>query len=340
MDILIPQGPQQKITIPDPYNDAPLTARVKALEDWVAAHSVVAPLPISSDIYGPGNAWGTKQTGIVLSPQSSAYKTKLTAYLRSTNAWINGVGFGPPIYFVTSTDPIIKFQLPVSSPIDTELRAGIHVPSKFAASPGTDGHVCIIDLSANKEYDLWQAKPTTTPGIWTAASGGILPSVSVSDGTLARLVYWNSATATHLPLAGGVVRKVHLESGIIPCALAFATPNCASGFVYPAKSSDGSDPTSIPAGTRFRFPLSVWINPAWTPLTKMLVVAARDYGIILRDTTGGSATVFYVEDTTQYGITSTDAFLAPYLAGKHIWDVVGTKIADGEFPWSQLVVYI
>ena len=86
------------------------------------------------------------------------------------------------------------------------------------------------------------------------------------------------------------------------------------------------------------FKKDIFIDPALTPLTKMLIVAVRDHGMILRDTTQANGVAFYAEDTTQFGHTGATEIFAPYVNGKTLDKIVGNKNADGEFPWSKLVV--
>ena len=57
-------------------------------------------------------------------------------------------------------------------------------------------------------------------------------------------------------------------------------------------------PITLAEGQRFRFPQSIVIDPSWSEFIKMLVVAVRDYGLIIADR--GGATAFTCEDPVLY----------------------------------------
>ena len=67
-------------------------------------------------------------------------------------------------------------------------------------------------------------------------------------------------------------------------------------------------------------------------MVKMLVVAGRDYGFVVKDKTGAGVG-FGMEGLAQYGITDGMAEIKKYMGGKEIWDVLGE---NKEFPWAQL----
>lgn len=294
------------------------------------------PVPSSGFFQKDSGPWNKKLTSEALSSNSTGFVNELVANCRLAGPWIATTQYSAPVYTVDASTPKEKVFIPngQGSINDVELQKGIGIPPNIKAAGGTDGHVCIYDKSTDKLYDFWQFRFQNNR--WEASSAGILPNQSTSQGILPRYANgnWNSATATHLPLTGGLIMLSELKAGVIPHALCYSLVRPNSGFVWPALTSDGyySGANAIKEGQRFRFPANISINASWTPLTKMLVIAVRDYGMVLRDT--GGAISFYVEDPTPYG--QNEHVLDPYMAGKNLWDIMGTKDAEKEFPFSKL----
>ncbi len=313
---------------------------VKVESVSVVIPPVIPPVtPPAFSLYAPGSVWNKKLTAEPIDTNSSGYVAEMSANQQIAGTWIETGPFATPIYFVKGNSipkVVVKLQGDTVSPNAIELAKGVPIPVSALPATGTDEHLCIIDTDNDKEYNFWQAKKQAD-GSFLATNAGILPNVSTSDGTLElRTNGWNSATATHLPLAGGTILLKELQSGFIPHAIATAInrPSKHPLVVYPAKTTDGwyTGPNAIPEGKRFRFPANIVINPNWTPITKMLVTAIRDYGLVIKDKTGAGVG-FGLEDMRQHGITNTSAELKKYMNGKEIWDVLGT---GKEFPWDKL----
>ena len=137
------------------------------------------------------------------------------------------------------------------------------------------------------------------------------------------------ATATALPLAGGLITLADLRRGRIDHALAMAIPYTrASVWSLPAQRTDGyiHDVNAIPEGARFRLDPKLNIDALHLPaFTAMLAKAAQRYGILLRDK---SAVVsFYAQDPSPTGTNPWASALTP------------SKVAIMRaFPWDHLQV--
>mgnify|MGYP003394281126 CR=1 FL=1 len=94
--------------------------------------------------------------------------------------------------------------------------------------------------------------------------------------------------------------------------------------------------------SRFRLPKDIVIDPKLPKLVQMMMVAARDYGIVVMDRSG-PAPAFCVEDMTQYvlkqlpaGIDDTREWtieaLKPYMDGA----TYGWEFMEDFFPWDKL----
>ena len=101
---------------------------------------------------------------------------------------------------------------------------------------------------------------------------------------------WWGATATGLPLLGGLMTIDELQRGSIDHALAMAIPHARAGvWSWPATHSDGdsSGPNSLPEGARLRLDPTLNLKKLnLPPMTRMMAEAAQRYGIVIRDRAG------------------------------------------------------
>jgi hypothetical protein len=159
---------------------------------------------------------------------------------------------------------------------------------------------------------------------WHAAWGSRIDNFSASAGINAAPF---GATASGLPMLGGLMTRDEVSNRSIPHALALAIPQTAAGrFVWPANRTDGNSTAAnaIPEGTRFRLDPSVNVdNLGLPPLAQAMARAAQRYGIVVRDR--ADAVTFYAEDLGPLGITQDFGGLTP-----------GALLA--RFPWQQLQV--
>lgn len=301
---------------------------------------ITTPSPLGN-IYAATSFWNKKLSSEVVSQVSSSFVLELFENVKIAGVSVNTTNYSRPIYTVTTDIPKTKVFLPQKSGSknDNILQQGIRIPQGIVVSGGTDGHLCIIDLVSGIEYDFWKFRFNNNR--WEAADAGIMPNVLTSDGTMEKYSdgSWNSATATHLPLLGGTIRinPSDYSLSVNQCvAIAINRPKAHPSLVWPAKTTDGwyTGANAIPEGMRFRFPSSITIDPNWTPITKMLVTAIRDYGMVVMDKTGAGVS-FYCEDPTQYGKDAS--ILTQYYGGKSGYKIFGDKNnLSPEFPWDKL----
>ncbi len=296
----------------------------------------------TSMIFGASSFWNAKLSSTTgIDANSYTIVSHLVAQTKIAAPWFNTAKYSTPYYIVdSSVTPkvsvsIVKNGVTMSyTKLHTESIKGVPIPAGAVPAAGTDGHITIYDKATDKLYEYWQLKNVN--GKWQASWGGILANASTSNGVMPTVTNaaggkeaWG-ATATGLSAIGGTIFLKDLKAGKIPHALALAIPYLTKGmFKSPATRTDGyiTGGNSIPAGTRFKFPASVYIDPSWSPLMKMMVTAIRDYGVVLRDTAG--AVTFFGEDPKQYG--SGDPYAA-YYGGQPKWSVMT------QFPWSKLQV--
>jgi hypothetical protein len=138
------------------------------------------------------------------------------------------------------------------------------------------------------------------------------------------------ATATGLPLLGGLITTADLQRGYIDHALAISLVETAPRYyAWPAQRTDGYVFThgvaQIPEGTRFRLDPRLNITSLHLPpLVRMIAEAAQRYGIIVRDKSGSVS--FYGQDP----VPGQPSLWGAALQGQYPNNLLRA------FPWSRL----
>jgi hypothetical protein len=141
------------------------------------------------------------------------------------------------------------------------------------------------------------------------------------------------ATASSLPMVGGLITLADLASGHIDHAVAVMVPMAkGNAFYFPAQRTDGGDasPAAVPEGARFRLDPTLDLSALqMSPVARMIAEAAQKYGLIVNDQTG--ATVgFRAEDPTPLMRSGQSKPLPEVLRQPRNGPVRGTKpIAPG-----------
>jgi len=286
----------------------------------VAAASAAA-LP-----FAPTSVWNAPlSTPAALSPNSASLASELQRQVTTYGTWINTWQYSTPVYTVAATQPTVRVQLDTSYSVLQNDFAAVPLPPDARPAPGSDAHLTVYQPSSDTLWEFWKLAKQTDG--WHARWGGKMTGVSTNPG------YFNAplgATATSLPLLGGLMRISELQAGHIDHALALAIPVVkATDFVWPAQRTDGGSTlaNAIPAGTRFRLDPNLDVaSLGLPPVAYQMALAAQRYGIVVRD--GAGAVTFYGEDP---GPTGTNPYPALF-QGKYPNQVLA------KFPWSRLQV--
>ena len=282
--------------------------------------------------FSPTSFWNAPLAAAApLDPNSQAYVNELLRQVQTYGTWMDTYQYSVPVYVVGPNQATQHVTLDVYAPdLQAEFDA-VPIPSTAQAAAGTDEHMTVWQPSTDKLWEFWHMQQESDG--WHARWGGEMDNVSTSPGYFTHSGITNDwgATATGLPLLGGLVTEADLQRGYINHALAISIvetePNCWS---WPAQRTDGAYTTAgitpIPEGARFR--LNPTINVAslnLPPLDEMLAQAAQTYGIVVRDK--GGAVSFYGEDPKT-------------IPGSNPWPAefentyASTILA--RFPWSDL----
>ncbi|MBS1882601.1 MAG: hypothetical protein JSS97_06550 [Actinobacteria bacterium] len=286
--------------------------------------------------FSPSSFWNQPLPAKLPPRQNSAgYVEDLVRQVGEAGSWINTNEYSVPVYTVGPKQPRVKVSVTgADGGLYRRLEAAVSsvpIPPHAHPSTGTDAQLVVWQPSTDKMWEFWQLR--RSEGGWVAGAAGAMRQVSHNPGYFDSRAWpgaqtWWGATATALPLAGGLIRIDELEAGHIDHALALAVPEPGSGHVWPAQRSDGNfdSPNSIPEGTTFRLPPNLDIaRLRLPPVGRMIAEAAQRYGIILRDGSGDVS--FYAEDPTPTGHD-------PY---RKLFGGQSPAAILAHFPWSKLV---
>ena len=212
--------------------------------------------------------------------------------------WINTSRYSVPVYRVGAGVPAVRVTLDTGVVSLQRDFAAVPIPPGAHAAAGSDQHLVIYQPATDTMWEFWHAQELADG--WHARWGGKMTSVSRNPGYFPDPY---GASATSLPLLGGLMTIDELRAGRIDHALALAVPNTAAGAVtWPAQRADGrvTGADAIPEGTHFRIDPSLDLSKLGLPAPALAMArAAQRYGIVLRDTAG--CVVFYGEDPTVAG---------------------------------------
>ena len=283
--------------------------------------------------FSPSSVWnrglGAHET---LSLDSRRLTGDLVHEVTATHGgWINTWDYSDPVYVVAGDQREVSVTLDDKNPALQRAFDAVPIPAGARAALGTDEHMTIWQPSSDRMWDFWHMH--RVDGVWHARWGGEMTNVSRNPGYFQNRgadMNWG-ATATGLPLLGGLITFADLRRGYIDHAVSLALPETeAQRWVWPAQRTDGAtwgtNGAAVPEGTRFQ--LAPGLDLArlhLSPVALMIARAAQRYGIIVRDK-GGAVTFFGQAPTT-----SADPWTAAF-AGRY-----PNEVLEG-FPWSHLEV--
>jgi hypothetical protein len=186
-------------------------------------------------------------------------------------------GYGIPYVVVPGTQPSVPITF---TDYGDESDAGPYpVPANAPVEAGGDRHVLVLDSSACKLYELYNASKDPVGTGWSASSGAIF---DLSSNAL-RPDSWTSADAAGLPILPGLARYDEVASGAIRHALRFTVWRTYRAWVHPATHyGNNSDPSYPPMGTRLRLSASYDVSH-FTGQARVILDALKRYGMIVAD---------------------------------------------------------
>ncbi len=259
-----------------------------------------------------------------LDAKSATWVTELRRQLATTNPWINTTTYSTPVYTVPAGQPTVRVTLDTTETALQQAWQQVPIPDDARPASGGDAHLVVWQPSSDTMWEFWLAAKRADG--WHARWGGRMTGVSRNPGYFTAPTPGWGATATSLPLLGGLMRTAELQAGKIDHALAFAIPHTKlwKSWSWPAQRSDGDTDSAdaIPEGARFRLPADLDIDALrLPPVTAAIAKAVQRYGMVLRDKSG--AISFYAEAPT--GADPYPSIFKTY-----------PNLLFAKFPWDRL----
>jgi hypothetical protein len=299
-----------------------------------------APAPFR--FFSPSGFWNAPLADDAqLDPDSAKLTGALEAAIEEeqaarTGPWIGTTRYSVPIYTVGPEQPTVRVQLTSPTPSPALQAAFEQVPLPPGAQPsgGTDGHLVVWQPSSDRLWEFWRL--VRTPAGPQASWGGAMQDVSSNPGAYGpeawpRAESWWGASASSLPIAGGLITIEDLRLGEINHALSLALPEVRAGvYASPAKRDDGksANPLALPEGAHLRLDPDLDIAALHLPRTTRLIAeAAQRYGFFVRD--GSSVVQLFAQDPIT---ASRNPYAGPggYFEGKYPDQLLAS------FPWGSL----
>lgn len=292
-----------------------------------AQTAALAPWP--GDPFARTSVWNAPLSShTALAPRSRAYVNNLVAQVQAFHAWMNTTSYSVPVYVVRRHARTVHVTLDTWGPDLQQEFDAVPIPPGARAAPGTDHNMTVWQPSTNRMWEFWLMHRERNG--WHARWGGEMNDVSRNPGYFTHVGQTSNwgATATGLPLLGGLVTFADLDRGYINHALAISLVETEpSTWAWPAQRTDGYTWTrglAIPEGMRFRLDPHLKLAALHLPrIDQMLARAAQRYGIIVRDKSG--AVTFYGQDP----VTGRNPWAAAF-ANQYPNTVLAL------FPWSHL----
>jgi hypothetical protein len=239
------------------------------------------------------NAWNTDISGAPVDPASDSIIASIGVstglHPDFGSGLYDGAPIGIPYVVVDSSQPKVSilfqaygdesdagpYPVPASAPIEGQPPSG----SSFSG----DRHVLVVDKSANRLYELYNAYPNAD-GSWNADSGAVFHLDSDNVRPTAQ-PGWTSADAAGLPIFPGLARYDEVATGKIAHALRFTVSRSRQAYVPPAThfASSNTSTSLPPMGMRVRLKASYVIPSSFSNDTKVLLQAMKTYGMIVAD---------------------------------------------------------
>jgi len=253
--------------------------------------------------------------------------------------WIATTTGSTPLYVVPRDQARVRVRLDAIGVVGGRaLRrafASVPVPANAKPARGTDAHLTVWQPATDTMWEFWQAVKRRDG--WHASWGGAMRAVSASPGYYGPRAWPNAttnwgATASSLPLIGGVMLLSEVRAGRIDHALALNIPFPRKDvFAWPAQRTDGTGPPdALPEGARLRLDPELDLDQfGLSPLTRMIAEAAQRYGMVVRDQTH-HATSLFIEDWSAHGGPN------PELGADGIYGGLTPSEMLSQFPWERL----
>jgi hypothetical protein len=238
-----------------------------------------APVVAGCQIFPSNNPWNTDISQYPVDPRSDAYIRSIPGNLHPD------FGQDPDYGIPFNVVPENQKRVPVTFDYASQSNPGPYpIPPNAQIEGGSnatgDRHVLVLQQTACKLYEMWNAYPLEGGARWKAGSGAVF----ALDTNKLRPNGWTSADAAGLPIMPALVKCAEVKAGAIDHALRFTVDRTQAGFIHPAThfASDSRDPNLPPMGLRVRMKAAYDISHI-TGQSHIIAVAMKKYGMLVAD---------------------------------------------------------
>ncbi|MFL5818191.1 MAG: hypothetical protein ACJ76L_11405 [Conexibacter sp.] len=251
----------------------------------LAAPALSAPTIAGCPVFPADNAWNRRVDRLAVTRNSATLIRSIGLESHFHADFGSGLWDGGPIGIPFTVVDSGQRRVPIGFDYADESDRGPYpVPADAPIEGGRnadgDRHVLVLDRSACKLYELYDAHPLDAGRSWHAGSGATWDLRS----NRLRPKTWTSADAAGLPIFPGLARYDEVAAGAISHALRFTAPRTRTSFIWPARHQAGSssDPSLPPMGLRVRLKRGVSLR-GLPRQAKVLGRAMKRYGLMLAD---------------------------------------------------------
>lgn len=249
------------------------------------ATAVLAPTVGGCPVFPADNAWNRRVDGLPVARNSAPLirSIGLDAQFHAdfgSGTW-DGDPIGIPYTVVDGGQRRVRVTFDYADESDREpYPIPSNVPIEGGRQADGDRHVLIVDKTACRLYELFDAHPLDGGRSWRAGSGATFDLRS----NRLRPKGWTSADAAGLPILPGLARYPEVAQGAIRHALRFTAPRTRTAFVWPARHQAGASPSPDlpPMGLRVRLKRSVSLR-GLPRQARIIATAMKRYGLMLAD---------------------------------------------------------
>src|SRR5688500_28412 len=196
-----------------------------------AAASPSQPAPEQPRPFASTSFWNARLAADApLDANSPLYVTRLQDLLRRWPAYVNTTRYSTPVYTVPAGQPTVRVKLDKRDSPDLQaVFERVPIPPRARPADGSDAHMVVWQPETDTMWEFWATRKLLDG--WHARYGGRIMNVSQSPGHYRAVTSQSGrylehprwgATATSLPLLGGLMRLEELEAGRVDHALALA----------------------------------------------------------------------------------------------------------------------
>jgi hypothetical protein len=246
--------------------------------------------------------------------------------------WINTTQYSAPVYVVPADRRTASVYIDHYDAAHQADFQQVPLPPDPRAAAGTDRHLVVYQTGTDTMWEFWNFYHQADG--YHAGAGARIADVQTSPGIVADVSAQPfpapyGATATGLPLLGGLMTPAELRAGRIEHVLAVAIAHPLMRFTrsWPAQRSDGdsTDACDIPEGARFRLPPDLDLDALkLPPVARAIARAVQKYGFVVRDR--ADAVTFYAQDPQTMASN-------PYPA---LFGGLRPDLLLANFPWDKL----